>query len=141
MDLFRKFPAWFVSGAGLASGVAVVAWAMSLAESRPTATVPLPELPVAEATLSEIESISVTDHVAFSALLTSKTQGSISVQVEASVVEGGRILYNCPAQAFSVKAPSTPERIQYECCGAQKNRIPAGARVELGVKRVSRIPT
>ncbi|MGE4049431.1 MAG: hypothetical protein AB7F38_00060 [Piscinibacter sp.] len=137
----RKFIVWFVSGAGLASGVAVVVWAASVLDSKPQElSTALPELPAAEAVLSEVEPIAITDHLAYSALLTSKSQSNVSVQVEASVTEAGKNLYNCSAQAFALKLAGTPERIQYECRSVQKAGVPAGAKVELSIKRVSKLP-
>lgn len=141
MDLLRKFIAWFVSGIGLAAGISVVVWATSLLEAQPRkVTAVLPELAVTEAVLSEVEPIAITDHLAYSALLTSKSQSNVSVQVEASVTESGKTLYNCSAQAFALKQAGTPERIQYECRSVRKAGVPAGARVELSIKRVSKLP-
>ena len=141
VDLLRKFIAWFISGVGLASGIAVVIWAASLLESKPReVSTALPELPASEVVLSEVEPITITDHIAYSALLTSKSQSNVSVQLEASVTETGKNPYNCSAQAFSLKLAGTPERIQYECRSVRKAGLPAGAKVELNLKRVSKVP-
>jgi hypothetical protein len=111
MDYLRRFLLWFVSGLGLAGGVACIMWLHTAQLERQRHAKFEQHLPASTVVISAVEPITIAENVTVSAMLTNNAGTSVGVEVELVLLQGSKIVYACERRSLDTPAPGESARI------------------------------
>jgi hypothetical protein len=139
MEYLKRFFLWFVSGLGLAAGVACVAWISNkVAETQVRQTVEVDILkPAPDFALSDVAPVQLTRGAAVAGTVTNNSSGKAEVQLNLRFEKDGKTLYECDQWKRLSPNPHMAMRFQIRCPEVDAERLPPGTQYVVTVQRVT----
>jgi hypothetical protein len=137
MDHLKRFVIWFISGAGLAAGVALVIWVVDRSASKASASTEVINIvPTTDFVVSSVAPIPITRDLVVSGQVQNKSNDQPDVSLTLQIRKNATLLYECRDTVESSPTPGKSLRFQIACPEVDPQRLPADAtfHVEVGVR-------
>ena len=136
MEYFKRYVIWFISGIGLACGVALVSWVSDHFDKKDKSLSFMPKpLPVDSVQVSSVEVIPISEYLSASASILSSEKSKLDVRMQLDLHKDGKIIFSC-TRSFTYADPGKPQRVQLDCTLLKRRSIPTGATVSVQVREV-----
>ena len=126
MEYLKRFALWFVSGLGIAAGVAlVVAGLGDSRQMRPE--IATSNVPLEQVSLANIQISPVTKFLTIVGTITNNTGRELeTVRVRVELIDGQKVLFQCSNFVGSLPGPGKTGHLQIECREIEGSLIPEG---------------